>query len=106
MMGRSEPSFWVATWVVSDGARGSFGWLAGSSVAVFDVPTRSLGFNPALLAIAFFTTPSTIRLASRLARTPSVSEPLGATSTTCELGVSTRMFVVATPTVYLWLLKL
>ena len=57
------------------------------------------GSRPARRAMASLSSPSTIRLASTLAREPSVSEPLGATSTTWDCGVSTRMRAVAIPTV-------
>ena len=55
--------------------------------------------RPARLAMASLIPPSTIRLASTFARAASVSDPLGATSMTCDRGVSTRRFAVATPTV-------
>ena len=95
MIGSGSPLLLVSTLVVRTKARGpGLGDADAGSVAASVTPTSLSGGQARARAIAVLTTPSTIRLASSVARTPRVSEPLGATSTTCELGVSTRMLVV------------
>ena len=101
IIGNGAPSGFTAGLVVSRWAFGSplaLERTTGSSPST-STPARSWsGRNPASRAIVALTSPSVIRFATTLARRPSVPEPFGDTSTTCESGVSTRILPEAIPT--------